>query len=248
MARKKRKKKVQEKKPPGRPRRNYEFEDAVQKVRNENLRSAGDYALWYEFHHPARFPKRPDRAYEKEWKGWGYFLGHYNEFPIKPKRFRKYEDAKAYARNLGFTSVEQWFDMCREGKLPEDIPARPDVYYQKSGEWYTWTEFLGTRIHHRVEYAQKSKKYFYIARYPDAPFQNIYAMGIGNSIYNLTKDEEFTILKIFEYEPDFDWISTVEKYSRKFTESGRSNEYFVDDPGGLMNEISLNLREVLDIR
>ena len=249
MPRKKGKKKKKEKVKgkAGRPRVNLEFEDAVKKVRQENLRSVGDYAAWYEFHRPAKLPKRPDRAYEKEWKGWGYFLGTYNDFPIKPMRFRKYEDAKAYARKLGFTSVEQWFEMCREGKKPDDIPSRPDVYYQKSGEWYTWTEFLGTRIHHRIEYAQESKKYFYIGRYSDVPFHNIYVFGVDTSTYNLINDEDFELLKVYEYEEDFDWIEVVEKHSRRFYEKGRSNEYFVDDPGGLINEISLNLTEVLDI-
>jgi hypothetical protein len=243
---KKRKKKYSK---PGRPRHNFEFEEAVKRVRQENIQSVRDYAKWYKLHTPARIPKRPDRAYEKEWKGWGYYLGVYNEMPMKErKNFRPYEDAKAFARNLGYTSVNQWFDLCREGGKPDDIPARPDIHYHKTGEWYTWTEFLGTRINHRIEYAQEAKKYFYIGRYDDVPFPNIYVFGIDTSIYNLTTDRDFKLLKVYEFETDYDWKDIVEKHGDEFFEKGRPNEYFIRNPGELFYEISLSLSEVMDIK
>jgi hypothetical protein len=246
MVKKRKNKKKHDK--PGRPRVNYEFEEAVRRARSENLQSVRDYAKWHEMHKPAKMPKRPDRAYEKQWKGWGYFLGVYNEMPYKGgKRCRPYEDAKAYARKLGFTSTTQWFDHCREGNLPDDIPARPDVYYNKTGEWYTWTEFLGTRIHHRIKYAQESKKYFFIGRYKDVPFNNIYVFGIDNSIYNLNKDNDFVLLKVYEIDVDYDWKGLLEKHGEPYFEKGRSNEYFIKNPGELFYEMSLDLSEVMDI-
>lgn len=235
---------------PGRPRVNFEFEEAVRRVRQENLQSVSDYHRWYALHTPAKLPKRPDRAYEKEWKGWGYFLGVYNEMPYvgTPRTpFRPYEDAKAYARKLGFTSVEQWFDLCREGKKPKDIPARPDVYYNKTGDWYTWTEFLGTRIHHRIQYAQDAKKYLYIGRYKDVPFPNVYVFGIDTSLYNLKEDTDFQLLKVYEFDVDYDWKSVVDRLGEPFYDKGRANEYLIKNPGELFNEISLALVEVLDI-
>lgn len=247
MTAKKKKRGTKIKRPPGRPRKNYSFEDAVYRVRQENLQSVRDYAKWYAFNMPAKLPKRPDRAYKSEWKGWGYFLGNYNEMFGEKIKYRSYEDSKAYARKLGFTSVTQWHEFCREGNRPIDIPARPDVHYQRTKEWYTWTDFLGTRINHRIEYAQNSKKYFYIGRYDDAPFHNIFVFGVDTSLYNLSTDNEFSLMKVYDYEDDFDWISTVERNGVRFHDNGRSNEYFIDNPGNLINEISLNLDEVLDI-
>lgn len=246
MAGKTKKKKKYNK--PGRPRVNYEFEEAVRRIRQENLESVRDYTKWYNLHTPAKMPKRPDRAYERQWKGWGYFLGVYNEMPYKGgKRCRPYEDAKAYARKLGLTSVTQWLDLCRSGDLPDDIPARPDIYYNKTGEWYTWTEFLGTRIHHRIEYAKNSDKYFFVGRYHDAPFNNIYVFGVDTSVYNLTNDSDFELLKVYEFDVDYDWKSLIEKNGSPFYEKGRSNEYFIPNPGELFYELSLNLSEVMDI-
>lgn len=242
MVKKRKKEKIR--RSPGRPRRNFEFEEAVRRVREENLQSVRDYKKWYELHTPAKLPKRPDRAYERQWKGWGYFLGVYNEMPCKRGRFRPYEDAKAYARKLGFTSVDQWREFCRNSKKPDDIPTRPDVHYQRTGEWYTWTEFLGTRIHHRIDYAQKSEKYFYIGRYSDVPFNNIYVFGVDTSVYNLINDTDFELLKVYEFDEDYDWVSVVSKHGEVYYEKGRSNEYFIKNPGELFNEISLDLKEV----
>lgn len=241
------KKKQKEKRPPGRPRVNFEFEEAVQKIRAENLRSVREYAKWYALNTPAKLPKRPDRAYKNEWKGWGYFLGTYNTMPIERQNFRSYKDSKAFARKLGYHTVEQWHEFCRSGEKPKDIPARPDVYYQKSGEWFTWSEFLGTRIHHKLEYAKKEKKFFYIGRYDDVEFPNIYVFGIDTSLFNLVNDSEFNIIKIYEYHDDFDWIDLVERNGSQFFGNGRPNEYIIKNPGNLLYDISLDLNEVRNI-
>jgi len=241
----KKNKKEKKKNPPGRPRRNFEFEEAVQKVRLENLRSVREYAQWYALNTPAKLPKRPDRAYKNYWKGWGYFLGTYNEMPKKkPNFFRSYEDAKAFARKLNFTSVNQWHEYCRTENKPADIPARPDVYYQRTGEWYTWSEFLGTRIHHKIEYAQTKEKYFFIGRYKDSTYPNIYVFGVDTSMFNIIKDSEFNIIKLYNFEPDFDWVEVVERHGERFFDNNRSNEYLIKNPGDLFYEISLKLNEI----
>lgn len=237
-------KKNKPKNPPGRPRRNYEFEEAVEKVRSENLRSVREYAQWYALNTPAKLPKRPDRAYKSDWKGWGYFLGTYNEMPGKGPNFRPYDDAKAFARKLGFTSVTQWHEYCRTEQKPEDIPARPDVYYQRTGEWFTWSEFLGTRIHHKIEYAQSEEKYLYIGRHRDSNYPNMYVFGIDTSVFNIINDSEFQIIKLYKFEPDFDWVAVIERNGEQFFGNGRSNEYLIKDPGNLLYEISLELNEV----
>lgn len=231
---------------PGRPKICMPFEEAVELVRKENIQSYRDYVRWYGYHAPARIPKRPDRAYAKEWKGWGYYLGNYNEpVPIyKRKKFRKYEDAKTYAHHLGFTSVTQWHAFCKSGDKPDDIPARPDIHYKKTGDWFTWTDFLGTRINHRIEHAQSRKQYFYIGRYPDAKFHNVYTFGTTISIINTLRDESFQTLKIYEMHEDFDWVDMVDTHGQPFFESGRRDEFLLRNPGAFFSEVSLELMEV----
>lgn len=227
----------------GRPRHNYEFDDAVNIIRKENLRSMGQYLKWWDLHTPSKLPKRPDRAYEKEWKGWGYFLGNYNEFPFIRKTYRPYEDAKEFAQGLNFTSVTQWHEFAKSGKKPDDIPSRPDVVYQRDHKWHTWSEFLGTRIEIKLESNKAKRKYFYIAKYPETP-HNVFYFGVGTSRENLKRDHSFQVFRLYDYYDGFDWRELVEKYSSPFPDFGRKNEYAVKDMGGLVSELSLDLFEV----
>lgn len=237
------KKKTKVKRGRGRPRLNYEFEEAVQIIRKENLRSMGQYLKWWDLHTPSKLPKRPDRAYEKDWKGWGYFLGNYNEFPFIKKKYRSYEDARDYAQQLKFTSVVQWHEFAKSGKKPNDIPSRPDVVYQKNNKWHTWSEFLGTRIEIVLEQAKNKKKYFYIAKYPDSP-HGVFYFGITTSKENLKKDHSFQVFRMYDYFDDFDWRELVEKYAKPYPYFGRKNEYEVTNMASLLSELSLDLFEV----
>ena len=238
---KKRKSKI--KRGRGRPRLNYEFEEAVEVVRKENLRSMGQYLKWWDLHTPSKLPKRPDRAYERDWKGWGYFLGNYNDFPFVKKKYRAYKDAMEYAQSLNFTSVQQWHEFAKSGKKPNDIPSRPDVVYQRNQEWHTWSEFLGTRIEIKLEQAKNKKKYFYIAKYAESP-HNVFYFGITTSKENLKRDYSFQVFRVYDYFDDFDWKEVVNRYSTPFPDYGRANEYYVNDMAGLISELSLDLFEI----
>lgn len=226
----------------GRPRTNYEFAEAVEVVRRENLKSMGQYSKWWQLHTPSKLPKRPDRAYEKDWKGWGYFLGVYNDYPFVKKTFRSYEDSKKFAHSLNFKKIEEWFDYCRSGKKPEDIPARPDVVYQRKKEWHTWSEFLGNHIDIFLNEQKKNKKYFYMGSYPDTP-ENVLCFGISNSRENLKRDSEFKVLRLYDFYDGFDWRDLIDIYSVPY-EYGRANEFLIKDLGGLISELSLDLYEV----
>jgi len=240
---KKSKKKNKIKRSRGRPRYNYEFDEAVEVIRKENLRSMGQYLKWWDLHTPSKLPKRPDRAYEKDWKGWGYFLGNYNEFPFIRKKYRSYEDAREYAQSLNLSSVTEWHEFAKSGKKPEDIPARPDVVYQRDYKWHTWSEFLGNRIEIKLEQAKNKPKYFYIAKYPETP-QNVFYFGITTSKENLKKDHSFQVFRMYDYFDQFDWRDIVTTYATPYYEYGRQNEYIVNNMGGLISELSLDLIEV----
>lgn len=244
MAKKRKKiKKLKPKRKVGRPRVNYEFEEAVEIVRAEDLRSVGQYAKWWKLHTPSKLPKRPDRAYKNEWKGWGYFLGYYNEYPFTRKPYRDYEDAMEFARSLNLSSINDWKAFVRSGNKPDDIPARPDIVYQTRRKWHTWTEFLGTKIESSIGRHEEASPLFYLAKYPNTP-RDVYYFGITTSRNNLLKDYQFRVYKLYDYYDDVDWREIIEKYSIPYHDMGRGNEYTVLNMGGLLSELSMELTEI----
>ena len=115
MVRKKHRKtkKVVEPKKVGRPRLNYEFEEARELVHGECLASVGLYEKWWILNTPARIPKRPDRAYKIDWVSWKDFLGSNNPFPFVKRSFRTFVDSKSFVHQLGLSTKSDWFDYVR---------------------------------------------------------------------------------------------------------------------------------------
>ena len=60
----------------------------------------------------------------------------------KKKKYRSYEDAKAFVQGLGIKSLKEWNEYSKSGQIPEDIPSTPNQVYVK--EWKGWGVFLGT--------------------------------------------------------------------------------------------------------
>jgi hypothetical protein len=59
--------------------------------------------------------------------------------------WRKFEDARAFVRNLRFKSQIDWFEYCKSGKNPADIPTNPGRAYGNDG-WVGFGDWLGTGI------------------------------------------------------------------------------------------------------
>lgn len=95
---------------------------------------------------PANVPKNPLLVYKNSgWKGFGDWLGNNNISPIKME-FRPYDEARKFARTLGFTSSSEWIDYCA-GRMPhlpqkpDDIPYSVARKYAKQG-WVDYKDFL----------------------------------------------------------------------------------------------------------
>ncbi len=56
---------------------------------------------------------------------------------------KPFEEARAFARDLGLKNIEQWLDYCKSGKKPNDIPHKPDRIYKNKG-WKSYGDWLGT--------------------------------------------------------------------------------------------------------
>lgn len=85
---------------------------------------------------PRKISKGPNTLYKNEWISW-------NDFLIGDKldkKYRSFEEAREFARNLRFKCLSEWENYIFSGKIPNDIPKNPKSYYKKN--WISWTDFL----------------------------------------------------------------------------------------------------------
>lgn len=113
---------------------------------------------------PDDIPSSPRLAYPDQWIDWYDWLDldrnkrKWKKTVVKMahRKFRSFEDAREFARNLGLKSHKQWKEYINGQrpdlpKLPADVPSRPNVSYRYSG-WSGYKNFLG------VEPKDKRKK------------------------------------------------------------------------------------------
>lgn len=208
-----------------RKRRRYEeflpYEEARDRIQNEGIRTAAEYNLWHRLNNPARMPQSPDAYYglRGKWSNWGDFLGVVNEYPrIKKKTWRPYKEAKAYAHSKGFSTIHDWRDFCRSGKCPEDIPHRPDVAYFKTGDWFSWREFIGPKC--KVELGKViqvvNDKVLYILKIQDESNSKLFRIGVTvggwSSIKDAVKRFNLKYVTSFVIDQEFDWKGFVMKF------------------------------------
>ncbi|XRA98087.1 methyltransferase domain-containing protein [Pycnococcus provasolii] len=95
---------------------------------------------------PNDIPSHPDVTYASSgWTSYGDFLGYAvgkKARVTQRTNFRSFEEARAYVRTLGLTSVKAWQAWSSSGARPDDIPSHPDVMYESSG-WVSYPDFLG---------------------------------------------------------------------------------------------------------
>ena len=60
-------------------------------------------------------------------------------------KFRTFEEARTYVRELGLKSWREWWAWSKSGARPHDIPSHPETTYASSG-WTSWGDFLGYAV------------------------------------------------------------------------------------------------------
>ena len=90
---------------------------------------------------PDDIPSNPSLEYEKEWEGWGIFLGT-GIIANQDKEFWSYNKARTFLKKLGVEKRDHFYQLSKEGKIPKEIPINANQYYKK--EWKGWGDFLGT--------------------------------------------------------------------------------------------------------
>lgn len=119
------------------------YKDARKFVHKLKLKSSKEWTEYCQSgNKPKNIPKRPSAVYKnKGWKSWGDWLGtgavaHFN------REYRSFEEAKKFAQSLGITKQVEWYEYCKSGKKPDDIPTNPQRTYKDKG-WKGMADFLG---------------------------------------------------------------------------------------------------------
>ena len=120
------------------------FGEARKFVRRLGLKSQTE---WHDYcqsgKKPIDIPSHPNQPYAKTgWAGMGDWLGT-GTVATRLRQYRSFKKARAFARRLGLKSGDKWFDYCRSGKKPTDIPTDPGQTYAEAG-WAGMSDWLGT--------------------------------------------------------------------------------------------------------
>jgi 3-mercaptopyruvate sulfurtransferase SseA len=119
------------------------FKSARKFVRSLGLKN---YKEWLEYcksgNKPDNIPANLDTFYKnKGWTAWGDFLGT-GTVANKDKTYRPFAEAREFTRELNLKTQKEWFEYCKSGNKPKDIPGNANTTYKK--EWTAWGDFLGT--------------------------------------------------------------------------------------------------------
>jgi hypothetical protein len=165
--------------------------------------SRGKYFEWWDREKPKTIPRFPYRVYTDEWTTWNDFLGNANKFNDKiGTKWRPYNEGVVWAHQQKITSHAAWMEFVKgEGNLPADIPARPDLVYNK---WVSWGHWLGNRPVEAIQAKQEAQKVavYYILRENGAP-NNVLTYGVDPAGVTHLKErwerERFDVIKMFWY-------------------------------------------------
>lgn len=123
-------------------RRIVSIEEAKKFAREHNITTGQQ---WMKYDLPPEYPKDPRAKYKDDFKSWGEFLGTGSMSPSEmSKLFLDYQGAKKLVQKLGIKSSSEYFKLSRSKKLPKELPGNPQQMYEKTDEWKSWGEFLGT--------------------------------------------------------------------------------------------------------
>lgn len=180
--------------------------EAKEYIQSELLHSKGAFDQWFTREAPKSIPRFPYRVY-KEWISWNDFLGTHNVFNARAAiKWRTLNDCIHLVHALKLKTQRDWLEYCKAHSetIPEDIPRRPDVVYDK---WVSWNHWLGNKpveaAQARVEMAKTAV--FYIIHEEGVPF-NVLTYGVEQRGIAALKDRfersPFEAIQLFWYEQD----------------------------------------------
>ena len=131
-------------------RRHRSFKKARAFVRGLDLKSGAEWRDYCKSgKKPGDIPTAPDVTYaEAGWAGMGDWLDT-DTVASYLRPYRPFKKARAFVRRLGLKSKDEWYEYCKSGKKPADIPASPRAVYAEAG-WAGWGDWLGGTVAARL--------------------------------------------------------------------------------------------------
>gem|GEM_PF-3245476 len=113
-------------------------------VRSLKLKGEPDWRNYYRSGlKPKDIPTSPNLFYKnKGWENWGDWLGSKAFEHLYKKRYRSFEEARAFVHTLKLRSGKEWTVYCKSGNKPKDIPIHPERAYRDN--WKDRGDWLGT--------------------------------------------------------------------------------------------------------
>lgn len=243
------KKKVTSTKPVGRPRVCMSMREAMEFIRNEGgIETVTDYKKWWMLNKPSRIPKRPDRAYAKEFTTWANFLGTSNPYPMVRQKKLSFDEARAAMHALNFKGIEDYFECIKNRDMKYhkmksmNIPLRPDVYYRKRLLWTTWKDYLGynSAKSAKIDSMIKVKPILYILRHELMP-PKIYKIDVVAGGPAFLKQHaaamDMRIMMAHDIPAGDDkWKAILTKHAQKYY-LGDANDWIVENPNALLFDL-----------
>ena len=106
-------------------------------VRGLNLKGETE---WHKYrksgNKPNEIPSNPNTIYKKEWKNWGDWFGTGTlSVESVSQNYLSFKEAKKQSRELAkkynLKTFDDWKKAYQEGKIPKNIPAKPNRVYSK---------------------------------------------------------------------------------------------------------------------
>ncbi len=95
---------------------------------------------------PENIPAQPEKVYEKDWQGYGTFLGT-GVIATNSRTFFSYNKSKKIMRKLKIKDNYDFRQRRTDRTIPEGVPSNPNKIYVNKG-WKDWEDFLGNKKHY----------------------------------------------------------------------------------------------------
>ena len=123
----------------------YNFEDAKSFVRNLNLKDLKEWQYYAKSKRPNYIPSAPQNTYQREWKGYGDWLGSGSVSINKIYQNLTYEEAKKIIFKFKIKNYTEHRRIWKKKLKKLNIPAYPDSVFRDKG-WISWSDYLGVKI------------------------------------------------------------------------------------------------------
>ena len=117
------------------------FKQAKKLLKDNNIKSAKQYRLFYKKNKNLGLPSSPERQYKDDFKDWGDFLST-NYIHHSKREYFKFNSLKKIAKDNEIDSMSKWLKFVKDHKNTR-IPLYPNQVWKEY--WKGWDDFLGKK-------------------------------------------------------------------------------------------------------